>query len=121
MAKARFKSETQDHVKLGKFKTCDPEYFTDKQIKLNEELKNTIKNHQCLDMDSVKDLQLSSGQDNSNERVSFSFDIIKCDRSKDVSCKSRTEIDKMLKYVKFEFYQTNEKADIMNTKKEGRG
>ena len=71
-------------------------------------------------MGQIKEhLQLKNNYTNKEDRISFSFEVIKCNKEYDDSCKSDEEIDIVLQQIYFTFFILDNNVVLANPDKIG--
>jgi len=65
-------------------------------------------------------LKLKNGYFNTTERISFSIEIIKCNKKTDPSCKAEEAIEKLLTQTQFNLFLLEENIDFANKENIGK-
>lgn len=90
---------------------CKREWFKNIEVDLSS-------TRICPDLDSIpKEFWIVKGNYESNdERISFSSNVIICDKNLSSNCKNESEINKLLKAIYFTEYLVQRKSNIVNRK-----
>jgi len=88
VTKIEYKETDAEYYVKGNFRRCKAQDFRNKNYKINDSrLEENLEKRLCPDMTSLKDfLKLKNGYTNYTDRISVSFQIVKCLNGEDSTC-----------------------------------